>query len=761
MSNLEKENRISRVLWLGQDYHQNERDIAALRKTGEIDIIAPVRKLVDAYGKEFACGGNFSGIGDCSEALLDMLYGLDLSSAELDIDWELINRAFDTLVIDFNISSIRQATRNFIGSIVLRTNEYWSPDLLTRVRNEGGDFLEYSLRRLGRRLTIVGPGYSNAVNVSDPLARSYIVLPPMVAKGELSGPKILDRNKSILIYFPEICLSDESLSLYAELRERLLGVSYQIVGPQSVIPEGKNIAFQLDEKEAEGLLRRSEVILHVREVQGVVPHYLVEAMKCGIPILYFKDTWIDRHWGRILCGSTNGQGDVFNRVAALLEGNSQEKDRLLASQEEMLGHLQKENEAGLEAVFRLRQRLLALDRSFYDRPSGSASRKYRVAVILSGQFREERLMRAIALLEAVVLGASQLGECIDALLLHPEDDLWYSKIREESHPVIEGRQYTWRIIDASEAKRAMRYAGFDQWIARHDKYAVLEDNLRQGLDCDLFIFMAGDLTVPLIPLRPYVVLVSGFLQRFSVLEKVTYEYEFLDSARNAECVVADTDFAYRQVLQFVGLRSDRVIRLPQLPLKRVASRPFSKKICANPYFIWILDFSEFGNIARAFQALRIYYEELDGIFEAMIIGAGSKSDLANAIDKNVIECKFIKKRCEWCGVLSRGERSDLLKNARFAWFPERLMGSADVLQEAMANRLPVLSADHALGREVLGSYPEHVGFFDAGSQREIAEVLKAAERVRERLAGVVPEDPVCENMAVAAEMYWKVIRKCL
>ncbi len=88
--------------------------------------------------------------------------------------------------------------------------------------------------------------------------------------------------------------------------------------------------------------------------------------------------------------------------------------------------------------------------------------------------------------------------------------------------------------------------------------------MRQFLDCDLWLVISDRLPLPLLPIRPYILLVHDYLQRYLPHGSGLAENLFLQAARLAERVLATTRFTEGDARQYAGIDPKKVARVPML-----------------------------------------------------------------------------------------------------------------------------------------------------------------------------------------------------
>src|SRR5690606_31392163 len=120
------------------------------------------------------------------------------------------------------------------------------------------------------------------------------------------------------------------------------------------------------------------------------------------------------------------------------------------------------------------------------------------------------LRAAIAMAEAIQTGAANKGQRVEVVLGHVDDTEAYPPTEFADLPTsISRRPFRWRTLSADEARRAMIYGGRER-TGVLPQYQVPDDGIMQFLDCDFWIVVSDRLEMPLVPLRPYAMMVYDY-----------------------------------------------------------------------------------------------------------------------------------------------------------------------------------------------------------------------------------------------------------
>ena len=150
------------------------------------------------------------------------------------------------------------------------------------------------------------------------------------------------------------------------------------------------------------------------------------------------------------------------------------------------------------------------------------------------------------------LRSSSQSRCGRAVVATGKMSTWYS-LTSMIRPFIPGTisricrrpsrddRTRWSVQKGPVARRAMTYAGFEGWQPGSEEYAHPDDGMRQFLDCDLWLVISDRLPLPLLPIRPYILLVHDYLQRYPPHDPELPESSFLRGGPSCRAGAGDDE----------------------------------------------------------------------------------------------------------------------------------------------------------------------------------------------------------------------------
>src|SRR6185295_20249307 len=93
----------------------------------------------------------------------------------------------------------------------------------------------------------------------------------------------------------------------------------------------------------------------------------------------------------------------------------------------------------------------------------------------------------------------------------------------------------------SQAQAALIYAGIECQLDQ-TTYQVPDDGIKHFLDCDLWLFFSDRLVHSLPPIRPYILMVYDYLQRYVPILSEKDHQQLMNNVHAAECILVTTEF---------------------------------------------------------------------------------------------------------------------------------------------------------------------------------------------------------------------------
>ena len=678
--------------------------------------------------------------------------------------WEVANRHFEVLFFIAHREEIfRAVSAHFRGAIVWRaygldkTLTYGA--ILSHVRD--GDAWR-GIRGAGNRFWF-GEAYAHLHEAEGPVLRERAVYLPLgLAKTELHD-NWTGSDRRLYFVCPEIGFNPYYKRIYAEFNEAFAGFDFAIGGVQPIpVADPRVLGFVPDQQHQKNMRDFRVMFYHSREPNHIHYHPF-EAIRAGMPLVYMAGGILDRFGGTHLPGRCTTLMEARNKIRRILDDDRSLIGAIRDSQPSLLEPMKAENciddwRSGFAKI------LARLESS---RSAPKSLAPLRIAVILPLGYRGGTLAGAKALATAIAEGSAGQGEAAEVVLAYLDDSSVYSdRDFAELDSSIKRRPFTWKRIDSATAQRAMSYSGLDRDMPS-PVYLVPDDGINQLMDCQLWVVVSDRLSEPLLPIRPYVLMVYDYLQRYTGTVSLDMNLRFFSAAREADRVFVTTSFTYDDAVQYAGLPARKVVKLPMLaPLPQPLTRSIDR--FAKPYFVWPTNLGAHKNHDIALEALQIYYDRYGGALTCRITGVGTSQlfefdALPTSLGRTRSGNQSLKRRIKVYGELHSDAYRNLVAGARFLFHPALADNGTFSVIEAATLGVPSLSSDYPAMREIDATFDIGLVWMDARDPEDIAKQLVWMENNPTALARPTLERTAAaiKNRSDASSEYWAAIRECL
>jgi glycosyltransferase involved in cell wall biosynthesis len=758
-----------RIMWLINHSTLRNFEIDQLKKNGVEEIFLPKKFPYDE--------GNLS-----ASVVFDHDKDLTLSREDVDIlnaqdwycepsqeAWNIANRHFDVIFLAFFPRQLMAVTSNFRGAIVLRpfglSGNLRYSDLIMSL---GGERLVAKIIECGRRFWF-GMGYSQLADDEDWYIRRRSIFLPVGLKDAKVADKWVGGDKKIFFVCPRIETSPYFNAIYKKFIKDFKGIDYCVGGAQPIRVDDEKVLGFVDSAQHEYNMTQLGVMYYHSQEVNHIHYHPFEAVKAGMPLVFMANGALDALGGKGLPGRCNSVEEARRKVERIISGDRQLIESIRSSQQVLLKAMSEEvcGPIWREGFHIIAEDLGDCKTENYLRPVRNKRKK--IAVILPVEYRGGTLRGALSLCNAIHLGAEESKDAVDVVFCHIDDPHTYSDEDFDSLSSKVGRRpMKWRILDKDKARRSMRYSGVPGWEPDQAGYMVPEDGIRQLQDCDLWIVVSDRLEYPLLPLRPYVLMVYDYIQAYEKVLPRDVDQIFINAARKAHRVWVTTDFTYGDGLRYAGISHEKIAKVPML-ISDIEDRESNARKMVPCYFLWMTNKGAHKNHVNFVKALSIYYEEYQGILDCWVTGVETDGlrdehaphlrEMFNFIDSTEI----LRKRLKWCGELSDFQLSKALKNAGFLAHPVKIDNGTFGVVEAAKLGTPSISSDYPAMKELDQRYEMNLTWMDPKSPRDMARGLKRMEESLGRQRSISLGENVLQSNSVEhlASIYWREVKKCL
>lgn len=684
--------------------------------------------------------------------------------------WQIANRHFDILFfIAHDMNAVANVARNFKGALV------WRAYGLDRSLTYSALLLDanVALTALGAasRRFWFGAAYDALPKVEAPLLSSREAVLPLGMPETSSNDGWDGQDARILFVCPEIAFNPYYSEVYKTFISQHGTLPHAIGGAQPVSVDKPNVLGFVSREQHERNMKQFRVMFYHSTEPRHLHYHPLEAVRQGMPLVFMGGGLLDDLGGKNLPGRAASPREAHSKLSRVLKGDKALIAEIRSSQTVLVDGMHPDafRQRWREGMAKIVQSLpVASDAT----PSDAGHSKPRVAIIVPVGYSGGSLRGAKLLAHAMLEGSRQFGEDAEVVLGHLDQPDVYSEADWlDLHPDITRRTYQWSYLNATEAKDAMELAGFAGWQANGGHFMVPNDGMKQFGDCDVWLLISDRLSYPVLPMRPRIHMIYDYIQRYLPIQGLGHggDGPFLDAAHRASKVLVTTEFTRADAIQYGGVPSEKVAKLPMLAPLFAGGGSAGLPHQERDYFIWTTNASPHKNHKRALEALAIYYNELDGGLQCHITGVNTHQLLdgaqpaleeARTIFK---KHKIFRRQIRQLGQLSDTEYKRTLARSRFIWHPALIDNGTFSVVEAASLGVPALSSDYPPMREIDAQFSLNLSYFDPRDPSAMARALKSMEEDADERRARLPTADVLARQSIEklARPYWAVVREWL
>jgi len=754
-----------RVLWLLNHTTLRHFELAQLSKLGMTEFFTPKFFPHDEGNLSASVDFSFDAKLKIPKDSLAILNAQNWYEDPAQEAWDIANKYFDIAVIGFFPNQIKSTVSHFKGAVVMRAFGLGKGHNYTQILyDELGVYEVEKIYKLKSRFWF-GAGYDHLYECEGDFLRQRNCYLPVGLNNVSIQDKWTGEDKRILFVCPRIGTSTYYNSIYKQFIIDFSEFQFTIAGAQPIpVNDTRVIGFVSHEIHQHNMQTYRVMFYHSTEPNHVHFHPF-EAIRSGMPLIFMAGGLLDKLGGVGLKGRCNSIKEAVAKMKRILEEDRSLINSIRKDQKQLLNHMTPTYcEPFFAKAYKEIIRNLSLTNQSQTTPK---SKKKKIAIIIPTVYRGGSLRGAIALANALFNGAVLLKDELDivfAYLDSPEYDM-ETNFTDLSSSIIR-RSFNWKTIDADEARRALIYAGHSNWRPQYLEYFVPDDGVNQFLDCFLWVIISDRVEKPLLPIRPYCLMVYDYIQRYIPFLSEQEEQQFIQNAQLAIHVLVTTQFTANDVLQYAGIRPARVFKMPMLaPDFNTSQLLKTDESLLQGYFIWSTNLGKHKNHINTFMALRIYFEELSGRLQCHITGINTNQIVNYNATLQVIfnNSLILQESLQFCGELSDHLYKTKLKNSAFLCHSTLIDNGTFSVIEAAQYGIPSLSTDYPPMREINERFDLDLTWMDGTNPKHMAHQLKEMEQqymiLKEKMS---KRDPKQFRHTQSEEAYyWRVIKECL
>ena len=296
---------------------------------------------------------------------------------------------------------------------------------------------------------------------------------------------------------------------------------------------------------------------------------------------------------------------------------------------------------------------------------------------------------------------------------------------------------------------------------QNEEFVVPYDRANGFQDCDFWLFMVDRIFGTVLPLKPYGIFATDFIQRYvpDIFDEKMYADQKLLTTiyrnfRNADLAFACTDGTAKDLLTYVGRSGPIVLFDPLVDDTFIKNKRSGPCTPSGDYFIWVTNGTIHKNHERALRALKSYYEKHRGKLKCVVTGVhthffdpkmgrdlyGQLHPYHRKINDIIGQSSSLLDNLVIKGNISDDEFQKLVSGSRFLW--HNVIADNGTFSVIEAARMGIRSLSSRYPQQVYIDRKFNLGmnFFDPFN------VAEAADKLIEMEKNETPYTPPEENL---------------
>jgi len=760
------ERKKPRVMWLLNHGTARKFEVEMLKRIGIKEIFLPKQLPADI--------GFRSASVDYSEDVnltiptdeLAILNDQNWYSEPSHEAWKIANRYFDILFfIVHDVNIVKSIAKHYKGIALWRAYGHSKDMSYTKILNSIiSNIPRYSIESIKNHLYFAH-AYEHLPHIEDDFLNKRAVFLPIGMHDCYINDTWKGSDRKIFFICPDLGFNSYYQSIYNQFVKDFKGLEYTIGGVQAISVADPNVLGYVSKEKHERNMQEMRVMFYHSTEPNHIHYHPFEAIKAGMPLVFMAGGLLDRMGGKNLPGRCKNIKEARRKIERVLNDDWTLIENIRKSQACLLDQIKVENCVGAwQTGF---EHLLTSLEKIAKKQSVTINKSKRIAVLLPIEYKGGSFRGAKLLAQAIERGAQQEGQNVEVVFCYL-NGYYTDEEFADLPPSIKRRPFDWCILGPEESRRALIYAGFEP-ILNFQRYLSVEDNVNQLMDCDLLVIVSDRLSLPLIPLKPYITLVYDYLQRYEDIVSPEMDLRYRNAVWFAERVLVTTQFTRNDALQYAGLPDKKVCKVPMLVTAPSSQRRITSNNQKSQYFLWTTNTAVHKNHENAFEALSIYYEKYNGQLKCHVTGVNtdkltkSESPHLKPLAEIMRQSNKLKKNLRLLGNLSDMNYQLQLEACSFLWHAGRIDNGTFSVVEAAHFGVPSLSSDYPAMREMNEQFKLNLNWMDPYNPEDMATQLKKMEVEESILRLRVPSAKSLSSQSLEklSAAYWEAVKECL
>lgn len=668
---------------------------------------------------------------------------------------QIINEHFDIAFFGFFPKQLQLMVSHFKGTLIMR------PFGL----NNGASYTEITLNTLGypfmQRLEKIrnrfwfGQAYDNLADVEYGIYKKNSITLPIGLKNAVVNDSWDGKEKKIFFVCPRINTSSYFNRIYHDFQQNFGSFPHLIGGAQPVDVKDKNVTGFVSRQEFEEYLNHMKVMFYHSQEKRHLHYHPLEAIKHGMPLVFMAGGLLDELGGITLPGRSKTIKEAKRKIKRVLNGDSSFTQHIKKSQGILLEKLGYNycSDIWRKSFQQIESKLSINYENFVNIP------KKKIAVFLPIPYRGGTLDTIKMYAKMLKKGAKENGQEVEIVFAHIKSSVYNDTEFDDLIDMgISVREFSWTSLTGTDLTNLQQLLGYRLHMPEM-KYSLPHDGINNFLDCDFWFIVSDRIDNPLLPIRPYCLLVTDYIQRYiPELFGEFYEDPFIQTTRNAAVVLANTPHTFEDCVQYAGVPRAKV-RLAPLVAEVEEYEEIQMDIDFEDFFIWTTNASFHKNHLRTLKAISRYLED-NGQLICVVTGVDThhfdinrevnddeKKDnkYINKVRELIRNNPLLKNKVFFLGELSKARYLSVLKKAKFLIHTVLIDNGTFCAIEAANVGTPTLSSDYPAMCYLSERYKLNCQFFDPYNENQLFEKLLFMEKNYSYFTSQLPSQEVLKN----------------
>lgn len=650
----------------------------------------------------------------------------------------IINKHFYIAIFPFFPDQFKEIVSKFSGILIFHGFGF-ADNTYTNVisLNLGYHFLE-KIERVKHRFWF-GQGYSNLSDVEGGIFKEKAIHLPLGLKDAYLNDKWKGKNNNIFFVCPRINSNDHFYNVYKKFKSDFKEFEFIIGGAQPIKVNDKRVLGYVDRETYDDLFLNSKVMFYHSQYKTHIHYHPIEAIRLGMPLIFMSGGMLDELGGKNLPGRCKTINEAKRKIRKIISNDRGFIEKVRKSQEILLKQFTYDY-----CIDIWKENLKIIEETSIIKEEQGIKK---IAVILPNPENDNNLEYAKLLAKCIKRGIDSTNLNIELVFAYTKvNQFRVNEFKELVDQGIKTREFYWENITSERLHKIQMLRGYDV-LNIENSYNLPNDNINYFLDCDFWIMTTDRVDIPIAPLKPYIVCVHNYMQRYIPnLFGEYYEYSSIKLVRKAECVLVNSPQVYQDCIQYAGIRKDKIETIPVMfEMEEIKNdinfSKQTKKILDNDFFVWTTDTSLNQNHINCLEALLRYYNN-GGKFFCYVVGKdtdlfdiGKRKNIEQVqVNTEVLKVReflrknpFLMEKIKFLGELQRIEYIQILTNAKMHLHNVIIDNiSIDVINAAILG-VPSLCSNYNSIKYLDSVFGLNCRFFDTYDEVQLSKLIMQGE----------------------------------